>query len=87
MGKFRVSSFEIDELLSRSVRLGLLPSQALSHQMLRGFVAASCCDCAVFSVAEAFVGAVGGLGVGAPEVAVSSGVLSRWEAGVDEQAF
>ena len=54
---------------------------------LRSLVAASGCDCAVFAVAEAFVGAVGGLGVGAPEVAVSGGVFFRREAGVDELAF
>lgn len=58
-----------------------------SFDGLRGFVAASCFDGAVFSVAEAFVGAVGGLGVGAPEVAVSGGVFFRREAGVDELAF
>lgn len=54
---------------------------------LRRFVAASRLNRAVFSVAEAFVGAVGGLGVGAPEVAVSGGVFFRGKAGVDELAF
>jgi hypothetical protein len=60
---------------------------SISRAILRGFVAASCCVSAVFSVAEAFVGAVGGLGVGAPEVAVSGGVFARGKAGVQEQAF
>ena len=66
---------------------GLFSWGRFQASRLRSFVAASRCDCAVFSVAEAFVGAIGGLGVGAPEVAVSSGVFSRGKAGVQEQAF
>jgi hypothetical protein len=65
----------------------LIESNVDADACLRSFVAASGCVGALFSVAEAFVGAVRGLGVGAPEVAVSGGVFSRREAGVQEQSF